>query len=64
MPAAFISVLDITVAKAGIGSVGYFAQIPHYVSGEYPQASIDLLRRWGGTSSWSSTSGACPRRPA
>ena len=47
VPAAFISVLDITVAKAGIGSVGYFAQIPHYVSGEYPQASIDLLRALG-----------------
>ena len=47
VPAAFISVLDITLAKAGIPSVGYFAQIPHYVSGEYPQASIDLLRALG-----------------
>ncbi len=47
VPAAFISVLDITVAKAGIPSVGYFAQTPHYVSGDYPQASIDLLRAVG-----------------
>jgi PAC2 family protein len=47
VPAAFISVLDITVAKAGIPSVGYFAQTPHYVSGDYPQASIDLLRALG-----------------
>ncbi len=47
VPAAFISVLDITLSKAGIPSVGYFAQIPHYVSGEYPQASIDLLRALG-----------------
>jgi proteasome assembly chaperone (PAC2) family protein len=47
VPAAAISILDIAVAKAGIPSVGYFAQIPHYISGEYPQASIDLLRSVG-----------------
>ncbi|HXG26642.1 MAG TPA: PAC2 family protein [Candidatus Binatia bacterium] len=47
VPAAAISVLDIAVAKSGIPTVGYFAQIPHYVSGEYPQASIDLLRALG-----------------
>jgi hypothetical protein len=47
VPAASISVLDIALAKAGIPSVGYFAQIPHYISGEYPQASIDLLRALG-----------------
>jgi hypothetical protein len=47
VPSAAISIFDIAVAKAGIPSVGYFAQIPHYVSGEYPQASIDLLRVLG-----------------
>lgn len=47
VPAAAISVFDISVAKAGIPSVGYFAQIPHYVSGPYPQASIELLRALG-----------------
>ena len=47
VPSAAISVLDIAVSKVGIPSVGYFAQIPHYVSGEYPQASIDLLRALG-----------------
>lgn len=47
VPAASISVFDIAVAKAGIPSVGYFAQIPHYVSGDYPQASIDLIRALG-----------------
>jgi hypothetical protein len=47
VPSAAISVLDISVSKAGIPSVGYFAQIPHYVSGDYPQASIDLLRALG-----------------
>lgn len=43
VPAAAISVLDVAIAAAGIPAVGYFAQIPHYVSGSYPQASIDLL---------------------
>ena len=47
VPSAAISVFDIAVAKAGIPAVGYFAQIPHYVSGEYPQASIELLRALG-----------------
>jgi hypothetical protein len=40
-------VFDISVAKTGIPSVGYFAQIPHYVSGDYPQASIELLLALG-----------------
>ena len=44
VPAAAISMFDISVTKAGIPAVGYFAQIPHYISGEYPQASIELLR--------------------
>lgn len=43
VPAAAISVFDISVTKVGIPAVGYFAQIPHYVSGPYPQASIALL---------------------
>ena len=36
-----------TVAKAGIPSLGYFAQVPHYVSGPYPPASLALLRAVG-----------------
>jgi len=47
VPAAAISVLDIAITKAGIPSVGYFAQIPHYISGPYPGASIELLRVLG-----------------
>ena len=47
VPSAAISIFDIAIAKAGIPSVGYFAQIPHYVSGEYPQASIELLLALG-----------------
>lgn len=47
VPAAAISILDIAIAKAGIPTVGYFAQIPHYISGPYPGASIELLRVLG-----------------
>ena len=43
VPAAAISVLDIAMTSAGIPTVGYFAQIPHYISGPYPGASIELL---------------------
>ena len=47
VPAACISVLDMAVSRAGIPAVGYFAQIPHYVSGEYPGAAAELLRAVG-----------------
>jgi hypothetical protein len=47
VPSAAISVFDIAVSKAGVPAVGYFAQIPHYVSGTYPQASIELLYALG-----------------
>ena len=42
VPAACVSVLDISIADAGIPTVGYFAQIPHYISGEYAPAAIAL----------------------
>jgi PAC2 family protein len=44
VPAALVSVLEMQAAKEGIDSVGYFAQVPHYVSGPYPAASAELLR--------------------
>jgi len=43
VPAACISVLDVAVSKAGVPSVGYFAQIPHYVNGPYATAALALL---------------------
>jgi hypothetical protein len=33
-----------TFAAAGLSAVGYFAQVPHYVNGPYPAASVELLR--------------------
>lgn len=43
VPSAAISTLDISVAQAGIATVGYYAQVPHYISGAYPAAAIELL---------------------
>ncbi len=47
VPAACISIVDMEVSRSGIPSVGYFAQIPHYISGEYPGASVELLMAVG-----------------
>ena len=48
VPAAAISVLEMAVAEAGIPAVGYFAQVPHYVSGPYPAASLALVQALAG----------------
>jgi hypothetical protein len=44
VPAAAVSVIDMAVAESGIPTLGYFAQVPHYVSGEYPAAAVALVR--------------------
>ena len=43
VPSAALSVLDLAVSEAGVPAVGYFAQVPHYVSGAYPAAALALL---------------------
>ena len=35
------------ISAAGIPALGYFAQVPHYVSGPYPAAAVELLRAVG-----------------
>jgi proteasome assembly chaperone (PAC2) family protein len=47
VPAAAISVLEHAVSEAGIPSIGFFAQVPHYASGSYPSAAIALLSAVG-----------------
>lgn len=42
VPGACISVLEMAMADHGIPAVGYFAQVPHYVSGPYPAAAVAL----------------------
>ncbi len=44
VPSAAMSVLEKAVGAAGLPAVGYYAQVPHYVSGPYPLASVGLLR--------------------
>lgn len=47
VPAAAVSVLEISIAESGIPAIGYFAQVPHYISGEYAPAAIALLEALG-----------------
>jgi hypothetical protein len=47
VPSALVSALEIEIASAGIPALGYFAQVPHYVSGPYATAAVALLRTLG-----------------
>ena len=47
VPSALVSALEIEVAAAGIPALGYFAQVPHYVSGPYATAALELLQALG-----------------
>jgi PAC2 family protein len=45
VPSAALSVMELTVSASGIPSVGFYAQVPHYVGGPYAAATIALLER-------------------
>jgi len=47
VPAAALSVVELGVIGAGIRSVGFYAQVPHYVGGPYAAASIAILEHVG-----------------
>jgi hypothetical protein len=47
VPSALVSAIEIEIAAAGIPALGYFAQVPHYVSGPYATAALQLLRTLG-----------------
>lgn len=47
VPSAAISVLELAAARAGLPALGYYAQVPHYVSGPYALAALELLRALG-----------------
>jgi proteasome assembly chaperone (PAC2) family protein len=47
VPAAALSALEMTVIDSGLGSVGFFAQVPHYVGGPWAPATIALLDHLG-----------------
>jgi len=47
VPSAALSVLELGVSSNGVPSVGFYAQVPHYLSAAYPQAAIELLSHVG-----------------
>ena len=47
VPSALVSVLELAVSQAGIPALGFFAQVPHYASGAFPNAAVELLGRLG-----------------
>ena len=47
VPSAALSVLEHSVGATGIPAIGYYAQVPHYISGPYPAAAVELLRAVG-----------------
>jgi PAC2 family len=47
VPSALVSALELEVSRAGVPALGYFAQVPHYISGPYPAASVELLETLG-----------------
>jgi hypothetical protein len=47
VPSALVSALELEVSGTGISALGYFAQVPHYVSGPYATAALELLRALG-----------------
>jgi proteasome assembly chaperone (PAC2) family protein len=47
VPAALLSVLELAVSRKGIPAIGFFAQVPHYASGAFPNGAIELIKRVG-----------------
>jgi len=47
VPSALVSALELEMSEAGIPALGYFAQVPHYVSGPYATAAVELLHALG-----------------
>ena len=43
VPAAALSVVEMAMAGAGVPTVGFYAQVPHYVGGPFAQGAIALL---------------------
>jgi hypothetical protein len=43
VPSAALSTVEVAVAGSGIPCVGFYAQVPHYVGGPFPAASLALL---------------------
>lgn len=47
VPGAAVTSLEWYLSRAGMPTHGFWAQVPHYVTGPYPQAMLALLERVG-----------------
>jgi len=47
VPAAALSVVQMRFAEHGVPTVGFFAQVPHYVTAAYSPAALALVERVG-----------------
>ncbi len=47
VPSAALSTLEKTIADDGVPTVGFYAQVPHYVGGPYAAAAIAILEHLG-----------------
>jgi len=45
VPGSAVNLIEFTLGTHGIPSVGFWAQVPHYVSGPYPAAAVALTER-------------------
>lgn len=46
VPAACVSMVDMHVSQRGVPTVGFFVQVPHYVTAPYPSGVLALLQRF------------------
>jgi hypothetical protein len=44
VPSAALSSIELPITEMGVPTVGFYAQVPHYVGGPYAAASVSLLR--------------------
>jgi proteasome assembly chaperone (PAC2) family protein len=45
VPGSAVNLIEFTLGSQGIPSVGFWAQVPHYISAPYPPAAIALTER-------------------
>ncbi len=45
VPGSAVNLIEFTLGSHGIPSVGFWAQVPHYISGPYPAAAVALTER-------------------
>ncbi len=47
VPSAALNAIEMRFVESGISTVGFYAQVPHYVGGSFPAATIGLLEHAG-----------------